>query len=159
MWTGMLLALALWWHGVHLGTGTVDYRSDSKRLEIVLTVNASHLEEVLRQKSGKEVELDRTPGVEKLAEQYIFSHWSVKDSSGQFVTLHWVGWEIKGGNVNCYVEATVAGDQGLRLRNEILLDWQRDQVNQILLKRDGKAKPPQLMYWVGNAGEHLPLTF
>lgn len=155
----LALSLALLWHGVHMGTATVDYRSDTKRLEMVVTINAGHLEELLRKKSGKEIELDRTPGAEKLAEQYVFSHWSLKDDQGKLLILHWVGWEIKGGNVNCYLEGTAISDKGLKLRNELLLDWQRDQVNQVLPKRDGKGKPPQLLYWVGNAGEYLPLVF
>ena len=48
MWS--LLTLALFWHGVHMSTSTVDYQTSSKRLEIVITVSAEHLEEILRRK-------------------------------------------------------------------------------------------------------------
>ena len=154
----LLASLALYWHGVHMSTATVDYRSGSKDVEIMIAMSADHLEEVLRRNSGREVELDRTADAQKLAQDYVLSHFSLKDSGGKPVPLKWVGWEIKGGNVNCYVEAKAAGE-GLKLRNELLIDWQRDQVNRVLPKRDGKVRPPQLMFWVGTLGEYLPLAF
>jgi hypothetical protein len=68
-----------------------------------------------------------------------------------------VGWEIKGGNVNLYIEAATTQPDKLQLRNDLLLDWQRDQVNRVLPKRDGKGRPPQLLFWVGTLGEFLAL--
>jgi hypothetical protein len=150
---------ALAFHGVHMSTASVDYRSDSKRLEILIALSAQHLEEILSSKTGKRVELDRTAGVEELAKEYLFRRFSIQNAQGKFVTLYWVGMEVKGGNVNLYVEAAVESDAGLSLRNELLLDWQRDQVNRVLPKRDGKGKPPQILYWSGNAGEHQKLAF
>jgi hypothetical protein len=155
----LLAAVALAFHGVHMSTTTVDYRSDTKRLEILIAMSAQHLEEILSMKAGKRLELDRSPGVEDLAKDYVFRRFSVQYSQARFLTLQWVGMEVKGGNVNVYLEAAVPGDQDLSLRNELLLDWQRDQVNRVLPKRDGKPKPPQILYWVGNAKEHQKLLF
>ncbi len=156
----LLLAVsASAFHGVHMSLSTVDYRSDSKRVEILIALSAQHLEEILSSKSGRRIELDRSPDIEGLAKDYLFRRFSLKNSSGQFLTLHWVGLEAKGGNVNLYLEAPVPSDTGLSLRNELLLDWQKDQVNRVLPKRDGKGKPPQLLFWSGNAGEHIPLHF
>jgi hypothetical protein len=146
-------------HGVHMSLTSVDYRSDSKRLEILIALSSQHVEEILSSKSGKRVELDRTTGVEEMVKDYLFRRFSVQNAAGKFITLHWVGMEVKGGNVNLYIESPVESDAGLSLRNEVLLDWQKDQVNRVLLKRDGKGKPPQILYWSGNAGEHLKLAF
>lgn len=157
MW--FVLVLAFSWHGVHMSTATVDYQSGSKSVEILIAMSADHLEEVLRKNSGREVELDRTGDAQKLAQDYVLSRFELKDSSGKTLPLKWVGWEIKGGNVNCYVEAKVSSDTGLKLRDDLLIDWQRDQINRVLPKRDGKGKPPQLMFWVGSLGEYLPLVF
>jgi len=157
MWWTLLLAW--FWHGVHLSTATVDYRTDAGKIEVVVTLSADHLEENLRRRSQREIELDRTPDAPKLAEAYLRERFEVRDSQGRQVVWKWVGWEITGGNVNCYVEASVAKPEGLKLRNDLLLDWQRDQVNRVLPKRDGKGKPPQLMFWVGTQGEFLPLPF
>ncbi len=155
----LLLSAAAWAHGVHMSTATVDYRSETKSLEILISLSAQHLEEILSSQSGKRLELDRSPGIEDLVKNYLFRRFSVRNEAKQFVTLYWVGMEIKGGNVNLYIEAKVPGETGLALRNELLLDWQKDQVNRVLPKRDGQGKPPQLLYWSGNAGEHLPLVF
>jgi len=155
----LLLLLAFWWHGVHMSTATVDYQSGSKNLEMMIALSADHLEEILRKKSGREIELDRSPDAQKLTQTYVFGRFEVKDSSGKKLVLKWVGWEIKGGNVHCYFETPVSSSDGLKLRNDILMDWQRDQVNRVLPKRDGKGKPPQLMFWVGTVGEYLPLLF
>jgi hypothetical protein len=153
----LVLGLAFFWHGVHMSTATVDYQTSSKRLEILIAVSADHLEQILRQKSGREIELDRTADAEKLAREYVLARFQLKDGAGKLMPLRWVGWEIKGGNVNCYVETPFDGSKGLSLRNDLLIDWQRDQVNQVLPKRDGKGKPPQLMHWVGSQGEFLAL--
>jgi hypothetical protein len=160
VWSALAIAaVSAQAHGVHMSTATVDYRSATKSLEIVITLSAQHLEEILSSQSGKRLELDRSPGIEDLAKDYLFRRFSVQNESKKFITLYWVGMEIKGGNVNLYVEAKVPGDGGLALRNELLLDWQKDQINRVLPKRDGQGKPPQLLYWSGNAGQHLPLAF
>ena len=154
-----VLLLAFFWHGVHMSTATVDYQSGSKSVEILIAMSADHLEEILRKISGREVELDRTSDAQNLAQTYVLGRFELKDASGRTLPLKWVGWEIKGGNVNCYVEAKVSSDTGLKLRDDLLIDWQRDQINRVLPKRDGKGKPPQLMFWVGSLGEYLPLLF
>ncbi len=151
------LFLAWFWHGVHLSSTTVDYRSDTKRLEIIIALSADHLEENLRRRSGRDVELDRSPDAAKLTEGYLRERFAIREEKGRELPYRWVGWEIKGGNVNLYVEADAPGPDNLRLRNDLLLDWQRDQVNRVLPKRDGKGRPPQLMFWVGTLGEFLPL--
>jgi hypothetical protein len=156
MWVA--LWLAWFWHGVHLSTATVDYQTESRRLEVMITLSADHLEEILRRKSGREIELDRTKEAEPLARDYVLARFELRDAAGQKLPLKWVGWEIKGGNVNVYVEASWSGTAGLKLRNDLLLDWQRDQVNRVLPKRDGKGKPPQLMFWVGTQGEFQLLS-
>jgi hypothetical protein len=153
------LSLAFFWHGVHMSTATVDYQSSSKRFEIVIAMSADHLQEIVRQKSGRDVELDRTSDAEKLAREYVLARFQLKDGAGNTLPLKWVGWEIKGGNVNVYVEAAFGGGVGVKLRNDLLIDWQRDQVNRVLPKLDGKGKPPQVMYWVGTLGEFQSMSF
>lgn len=153
------ISCAYAFHGVHMSMSSVDYRSDTRRLEILIALSAQHLEEILSTKAARRIELDRSPGVEDLVKDYLFRRFSVQNAQGKFVTLYWVGMEVKGGNVNLYVEAPVESESGLSLRNELLLDWQKDQVNRVLPKRDGKGKPPQILYWSGNAGEHLKLLF
>ncbi|GAB4365814.1 MAG: hypothetical protein OHK0021_09390 [Bryobacter sp.] len=152
-------AVVLSAHGVHMSTTSVDYRSETQTLEILIAVSTQHLEEILAQHHKRRVELDRTPDAEALVKQYLFSRFSFKQPDGKFLPLQWVGMEVKGGNTNLYVEAKVAGENGLSLRNELLLDWQRDQVNRVLPKRDGKGKPPQLLFWSGTAGEHQIIHF
>jgi len=151
------LWLAWFWHGVHLSTATVDYQTAGRRPEVMITLSADHLEEVLRRKSGREIELDRTAEAETWAREYVLGRFELRDGGGQKLPLRWVGWEIKGGAVNVYVEADWGGAAGLKLRNDLLLDWQRDQVNRVLPKRDGKGRPPQLMFWVGTQGEFQAL--
>ncbi len=158
MW--LLLGLAWWfWHGVHMSTATVDYQAASKRLEIMIALSADHVEEILRRKTGREIEIDRTADAEALARDYVLGRFELRDGAGKRMAVKWVGWEIKGGNVNVYIEAPYAGAGQVQLRNDLLMDWQRDQVNRVLPKRDGKGKPPQLMYWVGNTGQFQALVF
>jgi len=154
-----LLTLAFFWHGVHMSTATVDYQSAHKRLEIVIAMSADHTEEILRQKSGRQIEIDRTPDAETLTQNYILSRFILRKAPNKTMPLKWVGMEIKGGNVNCYLEAPYEGKEPVQLRNDLLLDWQRDQTNRVLAKRDGKGKPPQSLFWIGTLGEFQPLAF
>lgn len=142
-----------------MSTATVDYQAGSKSLEIMIAMSADHLEEILRKNSGREIELDQSKDAQQLTQAYVLGRFEVKDSTGKPLRLKWVGWEIKGGNVNCYVETPVSSPDGLQVRDDLLIDWQRDQVNRVLPKRDGKGKPPQLMFWVGTLGQYLPLVF
>jgi hypothetical protein len=155
MWWALLLAW--FWHGVHLSTAIVDYRTDSRQLEIIIALSADHLEENLRRRTGRDIELDRSPDAAKLTEAYLRERFALREAGGRELPFRWVGWEIKGGNVNLYIEAATTQPDKLQLRNDLLLDWQRDQVNRVLPKRDGKGRPPQLLFWVGTLGEFLAL--
>jgi hypothetical protein len=157
MWL-LLCGLAFFWHGVHMSTAVLDYRTETKAVEIMVTLSADHLQEILSRKAGRELELDRAPEAQKLASVYVLERFELKDGGGKKLPLKWVGWEITGGSVNCYLEAKPA-EGTVKLRNDLLLDWQRDQVNRVLPKRDGKGKPPQLVYWSGTAGEFQTLAF
>lgn len=153
-----LLTLAYFWHGVHMSTATVDYQFAHKRLEIVIAMSADHTEEILRQKSGRQIEIDRTPDAEALAKEYVLSRFALRTASNKPMTLKWVGMEIKGGNVNCFLETPYEGKEPVQLRNDLLLDWQRDQTNRVLAKRDGKGNPPQTLFWIGTLGEFQALA-
>jgi hypothetical protein len=155
----LLLGLAWYWHGVHMSTAVVDYRSDSRNVEVMITVSADHLEEILSRRAGSSLEIDRAPEAQKLAAAYVLERFVLRDGAGKTLPLRWVGWEIKGGSVNCFVEAKASPDTNLRLKNDLLLDWQKDQVNRVLPKRDGKGKPPQLVFWSGTLGEFQNLSF
>lgn len=159
MWAVLLAGVSFYWHGVHMSTATIDYRPQTQQLEIMLTVSADHLEQILSTRSGEQIEIDRSPQAPKLAEAYIREKVELRGPDGKTIAIRWVGLDVKGGNVNCFVEAKVAGDGGLKLRNELLLDWQRDQVNRVLPKREGKVRPPQLLFWSGTAGQFQNLVF
>jgi hypothetical protein len=155
----LIAGLAFYWHGVHMSTATIDYRADRKQLEMMLTMSADHLEQILSTRSGLQIEIDRSPQVGSLAEAYIRERWELRGPDGKTIAWRWVGLDVKGGNVNCFLEAKVSSDGGLQLRNEILIDWQRDQINRVLPKRDGKVRPPQLLFWSGTTKQFQNLLF
>ena len=133
-----MLALA---HGVHASLTSVNFVPETKALEIILVMQADDLETFLRRDTGRQIEIDRTPGAEKLVFQYIEKRLAFTSPSGARTPLKWVGMEISTQKVTAYLETQMPeGVEGMKIRNELLFDLLTDQVNMLSVKRGGKGK-------------------
>jgi hypothetical protein len=137
----LLAAAALSGHGQHASLTAVDYLSKSKSLEVTIVMSADHLETILRRESGREIEIDRTPGAEALASAYIRERFVFRLPSGEEIVLRWVGMEAKADQLRAYLEAAKCPDpEGMSIRNDLLFDFLPDQINLFTLRRDRKGK-------------------
>jgi hypothetical protein len=133
-------------HGVHASLTSIQYVEESKSLEIVMVVSADDLEGVLRRDTGKQIEVDR--GTEKLIFDYLDRAFEIRTKQQKKLPLTWIGMEVSVQKVTAYLEvkAVPEGPDGLRIRNDVLLNFLDDQVNVVSVKRqNGK----------GRASEHL----
>jgi hypothetical protein len=140
---GVTLAAGAFAHGVHASLATANY--GGKSLEITLVFSADDIETLLRQETGKHIEVDR--GAEKLVFAYLERCIELKTARGVAVKLTWVGLESSAQKVTAYLEAKLAPEDlnGLRIRNDLLLDLLPDQVNMMSVRKD-KARPSDHLF-------------
>jgi hypothetical protein len=139
----------LWAHGFHCSLATVDYVTKSHALQAILVVNAGDLETLLRQQTGRQIELDRTADAAALVAAYVQRSVHVR-GGGRELPMKWVGMEIKTNMAYLYVETEAPALDGLEIKNELLLDLLPDQVNMLTLRRDGKGKPFDCLFQQGS---------
>lgn len=128
------LAACIWAHGVHASLATANHTG--KSLEITLVFSADDMEALLLKQTGKRVEIDR--GADKLVFAYLSRCLELKTARGAAVQLKWVGLEATAQKATVYLEARLAPEDlnGLRIRNDLLLDLLPDQVNMMSVRRD-----------------------
>ena len=104
-------------------------------LEITLVFSADDMEALLRKQAGQQLEVDRS---EKLVFAYLGRALELKTSRGAAVKLRWVGMEASAQKITAYLEARIAPEElnGLRMRNDLLLELLPDQVNMMSVRRD-----------------------
>lgn len=141
--TGRLLvasamAAALWAHTYHFAVVQVDHNTQSRRLEFVVTLHADDLEEALRRRTGRAIEIDRTKDAEALVQAYVRDKLELRGPDSKAATLRWVGMEVKLHFVTAYLEAPApARTERLTARADFFFDLFADQVNTLRLRRDG----------------------
>jgi len=156
-----LLALALcalmWAHGYHCSLATVDYITKSHAIQAIFVVNAGDLETLLRQQTGRQIELDRTADAASLVSAYVRRNVQLRNH-GRELPLKWVGMEVKTNLAYLYVEAEPVEVAGLEIRDELLQDMLPDQVNMLTLRRDGKGKPFDCLFQRGSGFQTVKLS-
>ena len=155
----MLVAASAWAHGVHASLTSLDYNTESKGLEITIVMTADDIETLLRRDTGKQIELDRTVGAEKLVYEYVKKCLILRAADGEQVTLEWVGMEVRTAKLTVFVEAKALpeGPSGMRVRNDLLFETLPDQVNMLAVKRDHKGKSSDHLFQPGGGWQTIKL--
>ena len=88
--------LAAWLHPFHVSFSEADYNFESGRLEVALRVHPADLEEVLRRRSGRRVDLDSEGEevLDRLLSAYAAERFLVASAGGGRGKLEWVGHEV-----------------------------------------------------------------
>ena len=153
-----LLAVSAWGHGVHASLTSIDFSTQTKSLEVTIVMTADDIEALLRRETGKQIELDRTPGAEKLVFEYIKKSLALRTRSGQPIPLEWVGMEVRTAKLTVFVEAQAPeGPAGIQIRDELLFDMLPDQVNMLAVKRDHKGKSSDHLFQPGGSWQTVAL--
>ena len=153
-----LLAIGAWAHGVHASLTSIDFNSQTNALEITIVMTADDLEMLLRRETGRQIELDRTPGAEKLVYEYVKKSLALRTRGGEAVALDWVGMEVRTAKLTVFMEAkALKSPAGMTIRNELLFDMLPDQVNMLAVKRDHKGKSSDHLFQVGGSWQTVRL--
>ena len=126
-------------HKFYASLARVEYNEESKTVEVAMRVFADDLELALTRRSGRKVYLDKTKDAAELALAYLRETFEVSGRDGRKVELKWVGMETQADVAWLYFEASLPeGLAGASLRDRVLIELFRTQVNIINLKYGGR---------------------
>lgn len=144
-------------HTFHTSLMQVEYNEKEQLVEISLQVFTHDLENVLSQRSGKNVRLDKTPEASQLTLTYLNDTVNLKNREGQIKTLSWVGMESQADAVWLYVETKMPeGIEGLQVRDRIFFATLDDQLNLVHIKHEKEKY--DLVFKRGDDFKPLPPT-
>lgn len=146
-------------HGVHTSVTLLNFNPQSKSLEISLMLNATDLETVLRRQTQREIEIDRSPGVETLTYNYFLSVLQVQTAQEKPLKPKWIGMKISADMVYAYLELPLGEmPESLRLRNDLFFDLLPDQTNLVSLQVDHRGKSSDHLFRPGGSFQTATLT-
>jgi hypothetical protein len=131
----MLAATHVAAHPFHESQTEIDYRAACRCLEITLRVKPEEMEAVLVRGGAPRLPLEH-PNMQQPLEDYVMRHFVVNDAAQHAVALSWVGSEIDSLGAWIYLQSATV-QLPLQLRNAVLLDYEPQQVNQVLFRVDG----------------------
>lgn len=151
-------APAIWGHPFHASIAEAEWKPTKNTLEIALRGHGSDLENALRLRTKKRIDLEKTKDIDKLIADYLANVITVKQKNGKKATLTWVGKEITVKATWLYFEISLpAGLEGATIENRLFFELLDDQVNTITfrLRKTGQRnslsftadKPKHVFTW------------
>jgi hypothetical protein len=136
-------------HTFHTSLTRIDYNAREKLAEISIQVFTHDLVPVLERFAKKNVDLEKTPDIDKLILKYLNANFILKDKKGAAKKLVWVGKEQKVDRAYIYVEIPMnTGFDGFTLRNTIFFESFPKQVNVVVARYN--EKKVDLIFNVGD---------
>lgn len=124
-------------HPLHASVTSLDYNVSTKSFELACKIFADDLETVLKQSSGTQTMLGsakEVKNINELLEQYFRKNIILRADGKPLVTWKFVGKEMEGEAVWCYIEISTANVLGnapkqLQIQNSVLMELYEDQTN------------------------------
>ncbi len=141
-------------HRFHSSFTRMDYNAKDKLVEISIQLFTHDLVPVLERQAKKNIDLEKTPDIDKLLFDYLNLNFVLRDKKGDPRLLKWVGKEIKSDVVNIYIEIP-SGESfnGWSLRNSIFFESFPIQVNYVVTRYGDKKI--DLYFKVGDAAKNI----
>lgn len=136
-------------HNYHTSLTRMDYNSKDKLIEITVQLFTHDLVNVLEQQTGKRIDLEKTPDIDKILLSYLNENFILRKEKEFALKFNWVGKELKTDLLYVYVEVPFdEGFENLELKNSIFFESFKEQVNLIVFRfYEEKA---DLMFKVGD---------
>lgn len=141
----LLLAPAAAAHPVHTSAARADYNESTRRLEVSVPLDADDASQALSSRTGRRIVLEREPAeaLAKLLHAWLRERFLALDATGQPLSLHWVGHELKEEPphftlwLHFEIPAPV-GPEKLRLAHLLLTDEFTRQENTLRIRASGR---------------------
>ncbi len=141
-------------HTFHTSLTRIDYNAQEKLAEISIRLFTHDLVPVLERFGKKNVDLEKTPDLDKLILKYLDANFVLKDKKGETKKLVWVGKEQQTDTVYVYLEIPMNEDfDGYTLQNTIFFDVFRQQANMLVARYNGKKA--DLLFKVGDREKQI----
>ncbi len=136
-------------HRFHTSLTRIDYNSEQKLFEISIKLFTHDFVPILEKKTGKRIDLEKTPGVDKIIFDYLNENFVLTDKEGETKILKWVGKELDVDSVQIYLETTSTENlENYKLKNTIFFETFPVQTNLVVCRYDGKKA--DLLFKVGD---------
>ena len=136
-------------HRFHTSLTRIDYDNEQKLFEISIQLFTHDLTPLLERKSGKRLELDKSPEVDRIILAYLNENFVLSDKSGAAKTLKWVGKESDVDSIWIYLEtASTEGLENYKLKNTIFFESFPEQTNLVICRYNDKKS--DLIFKVGD---------
>jgi hypothetical protein len=125
--------------------------------EISIQLFTHDLLPMLEKRKGKNIDLEKIPGVDQLILNYLNENFVLIDKSGKAKKLEWVGKEIDTDAVWIYLE-TPADEtpEGYNLRNTIFFESFPEQTNLVVCRFEGKKA--DMMFKAGDKIKEIQVS-
>jgi len=136
-------------HRYHTSLTRIDYNAEQKIFEISIQLFTHDLTPLLERKSGKRIELDKSPEVDRIIHDYLNKNFILSDKQGAIKNLKWVGKEADVDSVWIYLETASAENlENYKLKNTIFFESFPEQTNLVICRYNGKKV--DLMFKIGD---------
>lgn len=136
-------------HPYYISVTEIDYFAQQKEVQIACKIFTDDFEEALSLTNGRRIKLIenfKSAATDSLVVNYLKMHLHL-EADGRMVELRWVGKEIEGEAVWCYLSASqVSAEKQLTLNNDLLYHFREDQVNIVHIKAGNKKNSCRLVY-------------
>ncbi len=146
-WTGNALPSTL--HTYHTSLTRMNYNQKEKLVEVTFQLFTHDLVPMLEKRTKKQIDLEKTPDIDKSIVKYLDENFVLKDKNGEIKKIVWVGKEIKADTVFVYIEIPLSEDFGnYSLQNTLFFESFPEQTNLVIV-RFGEKKA-DLLFKVGD---------
>jgi len=136
-------------HRFHTTLTRIDYNAEGKLLEISIQLFTHDLAPLLERRSGKRIDLEKSPDADKLILGYLNENFVLTDKKDEAKNLKWIGKEIDADTIRIYVETSSSENpEGYKLKNTLFFESHTEQINLVVCSYDGKKA--DLMFKVGD---------
>lgn len=144
-------------HRYHTSLTRMDYNAKEKIIETSIQIFTHDLVPLLEQRSKKRIDLEKTPGIDKLIFDYLSENFILKDNKGEAKKIKWVGKELDVDTARVYVEiSSDKSPDGFSLRNTLFFESFPEQTNLVLARFD--EKKADLLFKVGDKFKEIKQT-
>jgi predicted RNA-binding protein len=144
-------------HVFHTSLTRIDYNAKQKILEISIQLFTHDLVPLLEKKSGRRIDLEKTPDIDKLIFSYLNENFVLKDDMGETKKIKWVGKELDVDTTRVYVEiSTDKSPEGFNLQNTIFFESFPEQTNLVIARFD--EKKADLLFKAGDKFKEIKQT-
>ncbi len=120
-------------HPYHASSALVHIRG--RRVEVTLSVTPEDLQEALRRRAKRQLDIDTDAQVDALARAYVLERFVLRGPDGR-IDGAWIGTEIEPDGAHLHFEFTLPkSSKGVTLHDTIFFDIAPAQVNRVQLRR------------------------